>query len=291
MKKKDSNLKKIKLPPKYVLLVLAVVCGLFIFFSVGYNFGAGTLKRITGYVVVPVEKALGSVADFFQDKLSYFKNLDDLKDENAALKEQINELTDEINTLKVEEAQLDELKSLLDIDEEYSDYEKVAATVVAKDSGNWFSSFTIDKGAKDGITEDMNVIADGGLVGIVTYVGDNFSTVRSIIDDTSNVSAKVVDTKDLCIVSGALDLMNENRVISITNILDEDDEVEKGAQVVTSNVSDKYLPNLRIGYIRSLTYDSNNLTKSGTLVPSVDFQHLDMVLVILTTKETGDGEE
>ena len=288
--KKGNKTRKFKMPPRFVLLILAVICGLFIFFSVGYNFGAGPIKTITGYVVVPVEKALGKVADFFEDKFSYFRNLDDLKDENEELKNQIDELTDEINSLKIEEAQLEEMKSLLGVDEEYSDYEKVAANVVAKDSGNWFSTFTIDKGKNDGITEDMNVIADGGLVGIVTFAGNNFSTVRAIIDDTSNVSAKVVDTKDLCIVSGDLELMNEDRVISITNILDEDDEVEKGAYVVTSNVSDKYLPNLRIGYITSLSYDSNNLTKSGTIMPTVDFNHLDMVLVILETKETTDEE-
>ncbi len=287
-KKKNS---KIKLTSKRVLIVLAIICGVLIFLSVGYNFGAGPIKNITGFVVVPVENAMVKVANFFEDKFSYFQDLDTLNDENRELQSQVNELTEEINSLKVDQAELEELRQLLAIDKEYSDYEKVSASVVAMDSGNWFTTFTIDKGTDDGITEDMNVIADGGLAGIVTYAGKTFSTVRAIIDDTSNVSAKVVSTRDLCIVSGNLELMSKERDISIENILDEDDEVDVGDEIVTSNVSDKYLPNIRIGYISSLSYDSNNLTKSGTLTPSVDFQHLEEVLVILATKETGEEDK
>ena len=57
----------------------------------------------------------------------------------------------------------------------------------------------------------MNVIADGGLVGIVTSVGSNWATVRSIIDDYSNVSAEISSTSDNCIIAGNLKLIDEAR--------------------------------------------------------------------------------
>ena len=76
------------------------------------------------------------------------------------------------------------------MDQTYADYEKVAANVIGKDAGNWFSVFLIDRGSNDGISVGMNVLADGGLAGIVTQVGPNYAKVRSIIDDNSNVSAK-----------------------------------------------------------------------------------------------------
>mgnify|MGYP000367500868 CR=1 FL=1 len=85
-------------------------------------------------------------------------------------------------------------------------YKKIAARVIAKDSGNWFQVFRIDKGADDGIQEDMNVMAGGGLVGIVTDVGANYATVRAIIDDDSNVSGMSLRTGDTCNVSGNLTL-------------------------------------------------------------------------------------
>ena len=45
-----------------------------------------------------------------------------------------------------------------------------------------------------------------------------------------------------------------------------------------------------IGYIASIEKNANNLTKSGTITPVVDFQHLREVLVITTLKDTGEKE-
>jgi rod shape-determining protein MreC len=66
--------------------------------------------------------------------------------------------------------------------------------------------------------------------------------------------------------------------------------VEQGDKVVTSNISDKYLPGILIGYIETINRDSNNLTKSGYIIPAVDFEHLSEVLVI-TDKKQKIGEE
>ena len=59
---------------------------------------------------------------------------------------------------------------------------------------------------------------------------------------------------------------------------------------MTSQISDKYLPGLLIGYVESIRWDNNNLTKSGELTPVVDFQHLSVVLVITDQKDLGDQE-
>ena len=67
--------------------------------------------------------------------------------------------------------ELDNLKSLYDMDQNYADYDKIAANVIGKDAGNWFSVFLIDRGSNDGITVGMNVLADGGLAGIVIHIG------------------------------------------------------------------------------------------------------------------------
>lgn len=79
--------------------------------------------------------------------------------------------------------------------------------MIGKGTSNWFNTFTIDKGSKDGIKVDMNVIAGSGLVGIVTDVGKNYAVVRAIIDDTSNVSGMILSNNDNCIVSGNLKSM------------------------------------------------------------------------------------
>lgn len=132
----------------------------------------------------------------------------------------------------------------------------------------------------------MNVISGSGLVGIVTDVGQNYAIVTSIINDTTNVGGMVTTTSDNLIVNGSLLQMNENMVIEFSNLNDSDDEVMVGDPVVTSYVSDLYQQGILIGYINSLEKDSNNLTKSGTITPAVDFEHIEEVLVILNKKQS-----
>ncbi len=182
--------------------------------------------------------------------------------------------------------ELARLRELYKLDESYSDYPKVGARVVAKDSTKWFSTFTIDKGSDDGIAVDMNVIGYGGLIGIVTDVGKNYATVRAVIDDISRVSAMSLRTGALCRVDGNLEQYNEGRLI--LRDVKSDADVNEGDMIVTSNVSTKYLPNILIGYARDLKDDSSRLTKSGYIIPVVNFDTISEVLVITKLKEVSD---
>ncbi|MDD6216585.1 MAG: rod shape-determining protein MreC, partial [Roseburia sp.] len=110
--------------------------------------------------------------------------------------------------------------------------------------------------------------------------------ICSIIDDTRKVSGMVSTTSDNLIVSGNLESMNEDMVINFSNLRDSDDQVQVGDPVVTSYVSTEYQQGILIGYISSIKTDSNNLTKSGTITPAVDFEHMEEVLVILDKKQT-----
>ena len=136
--------------------------------------------------------------------------------------------------------------------------------------------------------DDMNVIAGGGLVGRITSVGPNWSRVTSIISDNSNVSGMTLATGDNLIVSGDLQMMAQG-VILFSKLVDSQDAVAEGDKVVTSDISDKYLPNILIGYISTINKDTNNLTKSGYLTPVVDFEHLSEVLVITDKKQQVPG--
>ena len=129
----------------------------------------------------------------------------------------------------------------------------------------------------------MNVLSGAGLVGIVTEVGPNYSIVSSIIDD-KNVSAMILTTFDKCIVSGDLTMIDDG-VLGIKQLENNENDVPIGEQVVTSNISDKYLQGLLIGYVSEINVDSNNLTRSGYIIPATNFIELQEVLVITVTKE------
>ena len=192
--------------------------------------------------------------------------------------------------LQQDRYELTNLRELFDLGAQYDEYDKVGARIIAKDSGNWFHSFTIDKGSEDGLMIDMNVMAGSGLVGRIIDVGPNWSKVMAIIDDNSNTSGMVLSTSDNLIVTGDLELYADG-IISFEKLVDSADRVVEGDKIVTSNVSDKYLPGILIGYISSINKDSNNLTKSGYITPAVDFEHLEEVLVITQLKQTAKENE
>jgi len=282
--------KKKHLSSKYWLLILSGVCVVSLFVSLVFNISGGPLNTLAGYIFVPMQKGINSAGSWLSDKTNDFKTLGEVLEENKKLQAQVDELTSQLNKTKLEQYELDNYRELLDLDEKYGDYDKVAANVIAMDGTNWFSTFTIDKGSRQGIKKGMNVIAGSGLVGIVTDVGPNYAKVRSIIDDSSNVSSMVLTTKDNFNVSGSLMSMNQDKVLPFTELRDEDDEVQVGDPVVTSYVSDQYQQGILIGYIYSIEDNPNNLTKSGTIAPVVDFQHLQEVLVITELKNTGEDE-
>ncbi|MCC8104301.1 MAG: rod shape-determining protein MreC [Clostridiales bacterium] len=278
-KNANENLKN-----KYLLIGLSVFCVLLIGLSFVNSDIVAPVKQITGYLVTPVQKGINSFGSWLSGLTDNFEDAQTLREENESLKEQVATLTEENSLLVQEHEELERLRELYDLDEQYSSYEKVGANIIAKESGNWFDIFTIDKGSDDGIEVDMNVIADGGLVGIVTEVGANWATVRAIIDDESNVSAMVSTTSDQCIIAGDLTLIDEGS-LELSRLTDTENAVHVGDKVVTSYISEKYLPGILIGYISELNNDSNNLTKSGYVTPVVDFRHLQEVLVILELKD------
>lgn len=190
---------KFTIPTRYILLALTVLCIGVMYVSFTINLGGGPLNTIAGTVFGPMQRGINSVGTWLTEKADNLKNLKDVMAENEELKQQVDELTSELNAVKLNQYELDNLRELLKLDERYSDYEKEAAHVTGKDTGNWFSIFVIDKGSKDGIEKDMNVIAGSGLVGIVIDVGPHYAKVRSIIDDISSVSGMVLSTSDnLC---------------------------------------------------------------------------------------------
>ncbi len=280
---------KFTLPSKYLLFILTILCAGMIILTFNTNIFSGPLNTVVGYVIVPFEKGISSVGSWLSSRSEELVQIRALLSENESLKAQLDELLIENTTLQQDRYELTNLRELYKLDSQYEGYKKVGARITAWDTGNWFHSFTIDKGEKDGIRVNMNVIAGSGLVGRVVKVGPNWSQVTSIIADNSNVSGKVLATSDNLIVSGDLQLYADG-VIHFEQLKDSADKVVEGDKIVTSNISPNFLPNILIGYINTLNVDSNNITKSGLLTPAVDFEHLEEVLVILELKQVIEDE-
>lgn len=265
-----------------ILMALSVVCIILMVASSIRSSWVVPIRSGIGFVLQPLESAVNKVSVALYDNLSDKREMSALRTENEQLHNTIDELMAENTRLESETYELSRLRQLYDLDKEYQQYEKIGARVIARDAVGWFNLFKIDKGSKDGIQVDMNVMAGGGLIGIITEVGDNYSVVRSIIDDTSNISAMSLETQDPCMVVGSTETYESGRLI-LKDILEESN-IKDGDKIVTSNISSKYLPDILIGYATDITTDSNTLTKSGYLIPVSDFKSLQEVLIITTLK-------
>jgi len=278
---------KFRLPSKYLLFILTVLCVGMMVLSFTTNLLAVPLNYISSFLIVPFENGLTSVGTYALEKTEQLQELSSVLEENEKLKNQINELTIENTQLQQEKYELTKLRELYELDAEYEEYTKIGARIISRDASNWYSSFVIDKGSEDGIQVNCNVIAGSGLVGRVTEVGPNHAKVVSIISDGINTSGMVLASGDNLIVTGNLETMADGK-IEYSQLIDSRNKVTVGDKVVTSNISDQYLPGLLIGYISSISTDSNNLTKSGNFTAVVDFEHLNEVLVIKELKQQID---
>ena len=281
---------KFTLPGKYLLFILTVICTGLMILTFSTNFLSAPISAVGGFIIVPLQEGISKAGSWLSTRSEELVEIRSLLKENEALKAQVDELTMENIRLQQDRYELTNLRELYDLDSQYEEYNKVGARIIAKDTGNWFHSFTIDKGSDDGLAIDMNVMAGSGLVGRIIAVGPNWSKVLSIIADNSNTSGMVLSTSDNLIVTGDLELYADG-VISFEKLVDSADRVVEGDKIVTANVSDKYLPGILIGYISAINVDANNLTKSGLITPAVDFEHLEEVLVITETKQAVGDEE
>lgn len=291
MKSSNQN-SDVKMPftrrPQLILFILTACCVI----SMGYYYikkeNIVSVGQVAGAITVPVQKGVNKLGSIFfnfdQERLSKeeaMAKIESLEDENKELKEQMVSYDQ-----KIQEYQ--DMRALLELKSEYADYDTVGATVIFSDmTGNWFSTFTIDKGTDDGLEVGMNVLSGGGLVGYISDIAKGHAVVTSIINDNVNVSAMQSTTGDTCVVTGDLPYMKEHGLLKL-QYMDTDFNISRDNVIVTSNISDRYLPGLVIGYAQDVTVDENGLAASGYLKPAADFKHIRNVLVVTTQKQSAE---
>lgn len=275
---------RINLKSKHLLAIMTFFCisGIIATFASGVV--TQPLEEAAGTIVIPFQKSIAKIASVLEGVQKNMQEKEALIAENQQLQEEIDYLTEQNNKLIQDQGELTRLQELYDLDQDYTDYPKIAATIISKDPGNWYDTFIINRGSNDGVRINNNVIAGKGLVGIVTDVGPSWASVRSIIDDSSNVSAMTVSTQDSCVIQGDLELIEEGK-LRFEQLYDLEDNVTVGERIVTSNISENYLEGIFIGYVSEVVQDTNNLTKTGTIVTPIDFQHLKEVFVITVNKQ------
>lgn len=273
---------------KNIIIVLGVLALIMSFLTWG-NGSVGFFGRVVSFVLTPIQKISYEISSRFGNAWDGIQDVKELEEKNEKLQKEIDTLRYENKLLQQEKNELDRLRQLYQFDKRFADYPKTGARVIGKNPGNWYETFIIDKGARDGLKVDMVVTAGNGLVGKIIQVREMDATVISLIDELSGISAKILRTSDLCTVSGSKKL-GQNGEALIEQIA-EDTHLIIGDEIVTSHLGKIYPPGILIGTVKDIHVNPNKLSKTAVLAPAVDFKHLEEVLVIIGDDTKAEKEE
>lgn len=285
--RRDKNRRKINFKVIATSLVAITLIGI-VSISIGMKsgnspFNSNIILNITSTLEHGVSKGLGFFTGGFSDIVNFKSNaqkVEKLEEENKKLEEEITNLKGELETT----SSLEQLKKSLNfIDEKYV-ANQLAAEIVSKNDGLWYTSIVISAGSDDGVKENSLVMNGDGLVGIVTEVSSSYSKAITLLDTTSSVSFKLSkDSKYKGIITTGTGIKEEesNREKGLLQgyMMDSDYDVLPGDSVVTSGLG-LYPENIAIGEVTKVVEDKSKSLKYVVVKPNVNFKNIDNVVIV-----------
>ncbi len=239
--------------------------------------------------VSPVQSFFTNATNWVVNIIQSGRNYAELNTRYSALLRENEALKLEVSSYSEQAAENERLVSLLGASEHYTAYSPVYARVIAREPGPWFGSFTIDVGTLDGITADMAVVTGDGLVGRVTTVGLNSATVVSIIDASSSVACLIQRTRDNGVLHGVTTDTSTEAACYVYYLPSSSDAAITD-KVITSGVDSKYPKGLEIGVVTEVSHSGDSTDKYIVVSPSVDFKHIEEVLVLKVSYENSNND-
>lgn len=234
------------------------------------------LESAASSIINPIQRVFVDFKNKIQGNSAYFSNMETILQENDELKKKNSELETQLRELEMIKAENTTLQEYMNLTDKYSSYETIPAYVINKDVSNYSSTLVLNVGTKDGITENMTVISDKGLVGHVISVSESTCKVQVIIDSASTVSSTISTTNESIICKGTLE---NNQVLRATYI-PTGAELIQGDLVYTSGVGGIYPKGIIIGTVNEIVTTSNITDRYAIVKPTVDFSKIDTVLII-----------
>lgn len=160
-----------------------------------------------------------------------------------------------------------------------SAFRLLPATIITRDHSAWWNTIKINRGSKDGVTPDMPVITDRGLVGKTTVVTDHLSMVMLVTDEECKVAVKVEGTREQGIESGLRASTGDLQLCFLDKLAD----LKPGQKVYTAGVSGGIFPSgIEVGTVKS--FQVRELDGQAILDPAADLNNLEDLFVIVGAK-------
>ncbi|MDD2503523.1 MAG: rod shape-determining protein MreC, partial [Clostridia bacterium] len=265
---------------KTLAIILSILFTLMIIivFSSSHIGNSTSLGRNIEKIVSMTQNPVSSAGNGVKSGIYGILQFRSILNENEQLKEKISELNREIIQLQLEEAELEELRSLSDIlgyENLSTNYTFVTADVIGMDGSNWFNLFTINAGTEDGIYKDAVVLNGDGLIGRVLETGADWSKIISVIDESNSVSFKVFRDMNLLGI-----LYGDGKGSLEGYMIDPDAAIIEGDILITSGIG-MYPEGVPIGKVKDVIWNNDTLLKTVTIEPSAYFKNLQKVTLLV----------
>ncbi len=240
------------------------------------NSNLSYFENVASTLVAPVQNGLIYLKNKINGNNTFFTNINELKKENESLKLKNNELEQSLRELENIKTENATLKEYLNLTQKYGDYSTIPGYVINRDISNYSKTIVINIGKKDGVAENMTVIANEGLVGHIISVTENTAKVQTIVDSGSSVSSLMSTSRDSIVCKGTLE---ENSILKAMYIPTEA-QIIQGDSIETSGIGGIYPKGIHIGTIKKVVSTENVIDRYAVIETAVNFEKLETVLVI-----------
>ena len=281
----NNKVRKEKKNGKRIIALIFIFISVFccVFFAARGRFSTTVTNGLAMSVVSPFQRAFSWVGS----QLAFVKNsvaeISHLHEQNKQLREEVELLRAQNLTASEYASENQRLRNLLGYKQAAVQFDLVAASVIGRESASWSSVIVINRGTFDGVANNMAVVTEMGLVGHVMEAGLNSSKVQLLLDPRSSVGTLIQrpESRVAGIVEGDIKNPNFPKMVNIP----KDSDVQVNDMVVTSGFGGVYPKGLVVGKIIDIHNEEGGLLKYGVLDPSVDFQKLEDVAVIVASRE------
>lgn len=263
-----------------VALLLALIAAV-----LSFTFGgvANPFTNLAGIVSTPFRNGIHTAVEWVEGMYSDAFEREAIDSELEALRQENARLRADAREGEAASRENERLRDLLGFQQKHADFQMEPAAVTARGSSNWSSTFTVSKGSAAGVEAgDCVVDQYGSLVGVVSEVGLNWSTLLTVVDVDLELGGLIARTDGAAIVEGDFALMGQGRLK--LSYLPQGTQLLAGDTVLTSGLMSggtaTYPSGILVGYVAEVRTDPGGMSDYAVLTPAADLDKLEQVFII-----------
>lgn len=258
-------------------MIAAVICIAVAVYS-GISGNSSPVTSASGTVLLPMQRAVTYMAVKVADTYNKYFRYDELVAENESLKQQVTDLTSQLEDAQAAVTENKDLRAMLGVAERNTEFTYAGAEVVGRTLDEWSRVLTIDAGSADGLEKNDCVVTAQGMVGYISQLSEHSAQVTTIIDSNMSAAVRLVRTGEIAVAEGDYQLMADGKLK--VSYLNRDADVVVGDTVQTSGSGGLFPKGLAVGTVESVQTESDGMTDYAVITPLVDITSLTHVYII-----------